>query len=93
MKVILSVSYITANLKLQITQPSQYIWTQLQYRFAVISEAPSISYFSLSIMYCTVLCYQVLEMYSSGGDLHLELPTGETEADKQVQSTPRVNAV
>ena len=26
---------------LQITQPSQYICTQLQYRFAVISEAPS----------------------------------------------------
>ena len=26
---------------LQITQPSQYRYTQLQYRFAVISEAPS----------------------------------------------------
>jgi len=28
--------------KLQITQPSQYRCTQLQYRFAVISDAPSI---------------------------------------------------
>ena len=28
---------------LQITQPSQYRCTQLQYRFAVISEAPSMS--------------------------------------------------
>ena len=27
---------------LEITQPSQYRYTQLQYRFAVISEAPSI---------------------------------------------------
>ena len=26
---------------LQITQPSEYRYTQLQYRFAVISEAPS----------------------------------------------------
>ena len=30
---------------LQITQPSKYRCTQLQYRFAVISEAPSIWFF------------------------------------------------
>ena len=33
-----SVSYITANLY---SQPSQYRCTQLHYKFAVISEAPS----------------------------------------------------
>ena len=27
---------------------------------------------------------QVLEMYSSGGDLHLELPDGETEGKKKL---------
>lgn len=28
--------------------------------------------------------WQVVEMYSSGGDLHLELPTGEKEAPKNL---------
>ena len=32
--------------KLHITQASQYICTQLQYRFEVISEAPSSSFFN-----------------------------------------------
>ena len=40
-----SVQYITANIYyckyiLQITQPSQYRFAELQYRYAVISEAP-----------------------------------------------------
>ena len=40
--IVLHVSYITANVCiLKITQTSQYRCMQLQYRFAVISEAPS----------------------------------------------------
>ena len=36
---------------LQITQPSQNRWTQLQYRFAVISEAPSIWYVAMMVLF------------------------------------------
>ena len=41
---------------LKITQPSQYRCTQLQYRFAVISEAPSI----IDIVYNTLLFSSML---------------------------------
>ena len=33
---------------------------------------------------CLILLLQVLEMFSSEGDLHLELPTGEKEAPKSL---------
>ena len=35
-------------------------------------------------MCCLILLLQVLEMFSSEGDLHLELPTGEKEAPKSL---------
>ena len=34
---------------MQITQPSQYRSSQLQYRFAVISEAPSMTRFTVQV--------------------------------------------
>ena len=33
---------------------------------------------------------QVVEMYSSGGDLHLELPTGEKEAPRNLWVRPNI---
>ena len=44
-----------------------------------------VTFFLVFIIFmCCMLFFQVLEMFSSEGDLHLELPTGEKEAPRSL---------
>ena len=63
---------------LHIPQPSQYRCTQLQYWFAVISEAPSIcfvchAYLYFSYFVCLLFCLPVCNFACLSACLHLSL--------------------
>ena len=52
------------------------------------TESSSIEMIIRSEKFRCKLSFKVLEMYSSGGDLHLELPSGGHEADTSVWQIP-----
>ena len=72
---------------LQITQPSQYRCTQLQYRFAVISEAPSMYDFITSSWTHTPVSKCRLNIYR---DMYLHIALRRVVATESHATSPEI---